>query len=94
VANSYVPMLPFSRNASFIGFDASIWQGQKPAEANRDLNILSELFASGTFRTAQPLHVHDISEVENVFRMMQDGKTSGKIVMEVRPDSMVQVSYN
>jgi len=91
VSNSNLPMSSFGKNASFIGFDASIWQKERPMEANRDLKILVDLFESKAFHIARPLHVHNISNIEGVFRMMQDGKTSGKIVLEITPDSQIPV---
>jgi NADPH:quinone reductase-like Zn-dependent oxidoreductase len=92
VSNANLPMLSFGKNASFMGFDASIWQKERPLEANRDLKILVDLFANKTFHTARPLHVHNISNIEGVFRIMQNGKSSGKIVLEVTPSSQISVS--
>ena len=91
LSNSNLPMLPFRKNTSFMGFDASTWQEERPVEARRDLKILVDLFANRVFRTPHPLHVYDISRTEDVFRLMQDGKTSGKIVLEVKADSHVKV---
>ena len=94
MANSKLPMLPFQKNASFIGFDATTWHQEKPVEARRDLKRLVELFDNKTFHTARPLHVYDIAQVEDVFRLMQDGKTAGKIVMEMKDESSVQTTLN
>ena len=93
MSNSSLPMFSFQKNATFMGFDASTWQEEKPVEAKRDLGILVSLFANGTFHTPRPLHVYSVSNVEQVFRLMQDGKTAGKIVLEVTPDAEVPVSY-
>ena len=92
MSNSNLPMLPFRKNTSFMGFDASTWQGERPVEARRDLKILVDLFANETFRTPHPLHMYDISRTEDMFRLMWDGKTSGKIVLEVKADSHVKVT--
>ena len=93
MSNSKLPMLSFSKNASFMGFDASTWQEERPLEARRHLKILVDLIANKTFHTPYPLHVYCISQIEEVFRLMQDGKTSGKIVLEVTPDALVKVSF-
>lgn len=92
IANASLPMLPFGKNASFMGFDTSCWNEEKPAEVRRDSKILLDLFANKTFHTCRPLHVYNISQVEEVFRLMQEGKTAGKIVLEVTEDAQVTVS--
>lgn len=91
MSNSNLPMFSFRKNASFMGFDASTWQEERPVEARRDLKILVDLVASKTLHTPHPLHVYNISQTEEVFRLMQDGRTSGKIVLEVTPDAHVKV---
>ena len=93
MSNSNLPMFSFRKNASFMGFDASTWHEERPVEAQRDFKILLDLFANKTFQTPHPLHVYDISQTEEVFRLMQDGKTSGKIVLEVTPDAHVKVGF-
>ena len=91
MSNSNLPMFSFRKNASFIGFDGSTWQEQKPAEVGKVLRKLVDFFVRGTLHTARPLHVYDIAKVEEVFRLMQDGRTPGKIVLEVTPNSTVRV---
>ncbi|KAK3321988.1 putative polyketide synthase [Apodospora peruviana] len=92
MANSNLPMFPFAKNASFIGFDATTWHKERPVEARRDLKRLVRLFEDGVLHTARPLNVYDIGEAENVFRLMQDGKTPGKMVMRVTPESRVKAT--
>ena len=93
MSNSNLPMFSFRKNASFMGFDASTWQEERPVEARRDLRILVDLIANKTLHTPHPLHVYSISQTEEVFRLMQDGKTSGKIVLEITPDAHVKVVF-
>jgi len=92
MANANLPMAGFAKNASFIGFDATTWHKARPAEARESLERLVVLFGSGVLHTARPLHLYDIGEVEDVFRLMQDGKTAGKIVMQVRDESVVRAT--
>ncbi|MCJ1250982.1 hypothetical protein MMC30_008212 [Trapelia coarctata] len=89
MSNSNLPMYPFRNNASFIGFDGFTWQEERPIEAQRNLQTLVDLVAHRTLQTAKPLHVYSIADVEKAFRLMQQGKTAGKIVLEVRPEAQV-----
>ncbi|KAJ5692411.1 reducing type I polyketide synthase [Penicillium macrosclerotiorum] len=92
--NASLPMLPFGRNAAFIGFDASTWQKERPLEAKRDLQALVNMFAGSFLHSPRPLLEFQISEVEHVFRLLQDGKTPGKIVIKVDEQSQIPATLN
>ncbi|MCJ1283110.1 hypothetical protein MMC26_002437 [Xylographa opegraphella] len=89
MSNSDLPMLAFQKNASFIGFDTALWAEERPAQMQREFHDLLALFENDSLHTQRPLHVYNIAEVEKVFRLMQDGKVFGKIVLEVTPDAQV-----
>ena len=91
LSNSNLPMFPFRKNASFTCFDGSTWLWERPLQAKQDLQVLLDMFAAKKLHAARPLHVHSISNIEQVFRLMQDGRTAGKIVLEVTPDAEVPV---
>jgi NADPH:quinone reductase-like Zn-dependent oxidoreductase len=50
------------------------------------------LVVAGKLHTVQPLQVYGISDIEKAFRYMQGGRTSGKIVFEMRKEDPVLVS--
>lgn len=89
-----LPMFPFIKNASFTGVDLAAIAVERPALVQSILMRIMSLVASGQFRAAFPLHVFPISEVEQAFRFIQGGKSSGKIVVETRKDAKVQVSQS
>lgn len=91
MSNSSLPMFAFCKNASFISFDGSLWLQDNPLEASRDLETLIEMFAMNKIHVPRPLHVRDISEVEKVFRLVQEGASAGKFVFEITKDSQVLV---
>lgn len=91
LSNSSLPMFPFRKNASFTCFDGSTWLWEQPIQARKNVQVIFDLFAAKTLHVARPLHVYSISKVEDVFRLMQDGKTAGKIVLEVNRDAEVEV---
>lgn len=91
LSNSNLPMYPFRKNASFICFDGFSWQLERPAQAREGFQIVFDHFARGNLHAVRPLQVYSISKIEEGFRLMQDGKTAGKIVLEITPDARVPV---
>ena len=93
LSNSNLPMYPFRKNASFICFDGFTWQLERPIQAREGLQTLFDLFAQRKLHAVWPLHAYSISKVEEAFRLLQDGKTAGKIILETTPDAQVQVRH-
>lgn len=93
LSNSNLPMYPFRNNATFASFDGFPWQRDRPLQAKECLQSVFDLFARGKLHTVRPLHAFSISKTEEAFRLMQDGKAAGKIVMEITPDCHVSVSH-
>lgn len=91
LSNSNLPMHSFRKSTSFTAFDGYSWLWDRPMEAKAKVQEVIDLYAAHKLHAARPLHVHNISDVEKVFRMMQDGKTAGKLVLEVTSDSQVPV---
>lgn len=90
-SNSSLPMFTFRKGASFITFDGAQWYKDRPVEANKDLKALVDLFTRKKLHLPRPLHIYDISDVETVFRLVQDGGVAGKFVLEVTPNSQIPV---
>lgn len=49
------------------------------------------LFTDGKARPVSPLTVYPLEEVESAVRLMQSGKSSGKVILEVRKEAIVPV---
>ncbi|KAF2794878.1 putative polyketide synthase [Melanomma pulvis-pyrius CBS 109.77] len=90
LSNNSLPMFSFRNNASFHAFDGSLWLGARPEYAHRDLEELVAKFADHELHPPQPLRIYDVSEVEKAFRLMQEGGTAGKMVLELNPESQVR----
>lgn len=84
-----LPMLPFLKSASFTAFDGVSFMSERPERLREGLQSILSLFATKQLHVARPLHVYGIEDVEKIFRQMQDGKTAGKFVIEVKPDAQV-----
>ncbi|KAF2190022.1 reducing type I polyketide synthase [Zopfia rhizophila CBS 207.26] len=90
LSNSNLPMYSFRKNASFIAFDGSIWQIERPESAREAMQDVFNLFAQKKFHVVRPLHILGVDEVEKAFRSLQDGKMAGKMVLEMNPDTKVR----
>lgn len=87
--NARLPMLPFNKGVTFSAFDGSIWMHERPEQAERGIRAIMNLFEQGVFRVASPMQVRSVADVQQAFATLADGKTSGKTVIEVRPDAIV-----
>ncbi|KAJ8066800.1 hypothetical protein OCU04_004187 [Sclerotinia nivalis] len=89
MSNSNLPMSVFSKNASFTGFDGNLWEQQ-----GNDLELLIDMFKNNTLHLPRPFVIHNLSEVEEVFKIIKDGTFAEKIVLEVTPDTYVQATLD
>ena len=92
LANSSLPMLQFNRGVTFAAFDGSIWMTERPRQAEKGIKTIIDKYSKGVFHTARPLHTYNISDVAKAFRLLADGKSSGKAVLEITTDAIIPVS--
>ncbi|KAK7186534.1 polyketide synthase [Paraphaeosphaeria sporulosa] len=95
-ARNTLPMYSFGRNASFIGVDVSqiIEAPSSDGSGSRIQEVagcVMHHMRAGTYKPVYPLHNYDIGSLEQALRFLQSGKSSGKIVVNVAPDSVVPV---
>lgn len=64
----------------------------KPARVMELADQVLQLIADKTFSVPSPLKVMGISEVQAAFRLFQGGGHYGKMVVEMRPDDLIEVS--
>ena len=58
---------------------------------SRVLHNSFELIRQGAVKLVNPTTIYKYSEIEQVFRLMQQGKHTGKCVLKVHPDDLVPV---
>ncbi|WQF90302.1 Putative Acyl transferase domain superfamily, quinone oxidoreductase/zeta-crystallin, thiolase [Colletotrichum destructivum] len=91
MANSKIGLLPFSRCATFTAVDlAQITTLARPL-ASRIMRSVVDLHAAGTLHACRPLNVHTFGEMEDAFRILQQGKHTGKVVLTAHPEDLVKV---
>jgi NADPH:quinone reductase-like Zn-dependent oxidoreductase len=91
IANNSLPMQQFLRNVTLSAFDLSTLVTQRPERLADATKALERLWIEKTLRLVTPLHVYPVSQSEDALRLLQSGKSSGKIVLEMLPDSLVKV---
>lgn len=90
-SNAPLPMQFLAKNVSFAAVDLHhIFTDRKPL-AKKILQQTMKLVYDGTIRSPQPLQIHDVDAVEEAFRCLQKGKTSGRVMVRVNPSTIVKV---
>ena len=87
-----LPMFPFAANVSFSAIDVGFEPHNRPPIIRRSLENAMAFLATKKIHVAHPLHVFKMSEVETAFRLLQSGKSSGKIVIEFDQEVEIPVS--
>ncbi|POS76180.1 beta-ketoacyl synthase domain-containing protein [Diaporthe helianthi] len=92
MANSKIDMLPFSRCATFTAVDlAQIATMARPLTSHMMRSVI-DLHATGKLHACRPLNVHPFSEMEDAFRILQQGKHIGKLILTAHPEDLVKVT--
>lgn len=89
VANSGLPMSTLARNVSLFAVDLYHIIESNPTLTNELLKATMDLLVQGTIRHPSPIHIYPVSDIENAFRLLQGGKSVGRIVIAV--DQLIPV---
>ncbi|MCJ1437217.1 hypothetical protein MMC27_006603 [Xylographa pallens] len=84
-----LPMFPFIKNTTFAGVDLTGLLDQQRALGREMMESILSMMQAGKLRPQYPLHMYSISELEQAFRFIQSGKSSGKIIVEIDKKAMV-----
>jgi NADPH:quinone reductase-like Zn-dependent oxidoreductase/SAM-dependent methyltransferase len=91
-SHNTLPMHPFLRNALFIGIDLTRLVEQRLDLLHKMLADIISLLEMKRVGPSYPLNVLPISQMEQAFRTLQSGQSTGKIVLEITEDTLVPVS--
>lgn len=91
-ANTRLEMARFADCATFASLDLTRLANDRPKVMARVLEAVMRLFEFGAVRPVQPVKVVGVGEVEAAFRLLQSGKTMGKVVVVPRAGEKVMVS--
>ncbi|KAK6505458.1 hypothetical protein TWF481_007359 [Arthrobotrys musiformis] len=87
-----LPLVQLERNCSFNAVDMNYMFLKRPGRVTELVNEVIGLFKQGSLRTANQIHKFDISNITEALRLMQSGKSNGKIVVEIEPTSQVKAA--
>ena len=86
---SMVEMAHVGNNASFISVDLFALAAQKPKIIERLIAKVASLLQEDKIRPASPITALPISDLENVLRLLQTTRTTGKIVIVPHAEDLV-----
>lgn len=92
MANGKIDMLPFSRCATFTAVDLAQIAAMARPLTSRMMRSVIDLHATGKLHVCRPLNLHTFAEIEDAFRILQQGKHMGKLVLTAHPEDAVKVT--
>lgn len=92
MSNGKIDMFPFSRCATFTAVDLVALANLERETTSRMIKAVMDLHAEGKLHVCRPLNLHTLTEMEDAFRMLQQGKHMGKIVLTLSPRDTVKVT--
>ena len=91
IVNTRVEMNKFTNNITFSTVDLLLLQAKKPQLAGKVLSEVTDLVFNGRMDNIATINAFPISQTEAAFRLMQSGKSMGKIVVEPQEGDQVKV---
>lgn len=94
--NTRLEMNRFDRNVTFSSLDLTLLGAKRPSTMSRVINAVMDLFAQEKVSHIAPITVMGISETETALRLLQSGRSMGKIVISPQTGEQVKVitTYN
>jgi NADPH:quinone reductase-like Zn-dependent oxidoreductase len=91
LSSGHLPMGSFSRGASFTGVDLVHVRNNAKKLFNQMMQDVIQLLGESTISIPSPLHVFDASRIESAFRLLESGKSTGKIVITLNDSDIIKV---
>ena len=89
--NSSLAMQTFARHVSFSSVDVLAMLRHRAEEIQHLLLEVARLTREGVIKPVAPITVYPMIEAAKVFRLLQTGKHTGKVVLSVDGDTLVPV---
>ncbi|KAM0389205.1 hypothetical protein ACHAQC_009086 [Fusarium culmorum] len=91
--NMLLDMRPFSKSTTFSFINMYTLFEEDPSALGDILEEVFKLLGGGILQTPSPMTVYPINQVEDAFRIMQQGKHRGKIVLSFPDDAQAPVLH-
>lgn len=88
-----LPMFPFAKMATFSSVDLACLFQQSPQLIGRLFSTVIQMYDAGQITEPTPLQVFKGSDIGQAFRLMQNGKSHGKLVIGFDEDDAIPVHY-
>ncbi|KAG6061256.1 Type I Iterative PKS [Claviceps aff. humidiphila group G2b] len=93
-SNSRLDMFKFDSNCTFSSVDLTIVAAERPQLMSRIMRSVMDLMIRGVIKPIGPIIEKSIEEVESSLRMLQSGKTSGKIVVDHVQPARIKATHH
>ncbi|KAJ5382593.1 hypothetical protein N7517_000504 [Penicillium concentricum] len=90
-ANGLLAMASFSRGISMTALDIPMLVQRRGADVHRVLAEVAKLIEQQALNLVQPVTVHPLQTVQGVFKFIQTGAHTGKVVLSAGPDDQAPV---
>ncbi|KAK6598095.1 polyketide synthase [Botrytis cinerea] len=81
--NTKLPMSSFAKNVTFAAITIDSLNIERPKEFREIMLNVIDYFHRGIFHSVKPFHLISIGNLKEAMRLLQGGKTSGKIVLSL-----------
>ena len=92
IINTRIEMSKFTNNITYATVDLLLLQAKRPQATGKVLSEVTELVFNGHLDNVATINAFPVSQIEAAFRLMQSGKSMGKIIVEPREGDQVKVS--
>ncbi|KAG5972993.1 Type I Iterative PKS [Claviceps arundinis] len=93
-SNSRLDMFKFDSNCTFSSVDLTIVAAERPQLMSRIMRSVMDLVTRGVIKPIGPIIEKSIEEVESSLRMLQSGKTSGKLVVDHIQPARIKATHH
>lgn len=91
-SNSGLDMAQFEHNVTFSSVDLTLLAAKRPKVMGRVLGAVMELLKEHKITPIDPIRVMGISELKTALRILQSGKSTGKLIISPRAGEQVKVT--
>ncbi|KAG6022008.1 Type I Iterative PKS [Claviceps sp. Clav32 group G5] len=93
-SNSRLDMFKFDSNCTFSSVDLTVVAAERPQLMSRMMRSVMDLMIRGVIQPIGPIIERSIEEVESSLRMLQSGKTSGKLVVDHIQPARIKATHH
>ncbi|MCJ1389265.1 hypothetical protein MMC18_002121 [Xylographa bjoerkii] len=89
LSHGSLPMFQFAKNAMFASVDFTYMKNDRSQELHEIMHEVMSLMKDKKLSELRPVHVYNVSQLVEAYRYLQSGKSTGKTIIEFRPNDEV-----